>query len=199
MKKISHLLCLLFFVVTGKAQIVDIKDHDGSYSEGLYVKDINNILNDFTGTYIYTTGSTSLKIVLQKKTADPSRYDNFNFTEDILIGEYQYVENGVEKSNTLTALGINMVDANSHSIAGNVVLEGTVFNCEDCSPNDIRLQLGLYDHNADATAQMTLRKRMVGGQPALEVTVIWNLRFAKADETLLPVAFPGGRYIMLKQ
>ncbi len=199
MKTYIYIIASLFTFVSCKAQIVNVRDFAGNVSEGLYVRDTDNLLNDFTGTYLFTNGSTSLKIVFQKKVANPTRYDNHNFTEDLLIGEYQYIENGIEKSNTLMNLGINMLDANSHSISGNTILQGNVFNCEDCGPDEIRLQIGVYDGYAGATAQMTLRKKIVSGQPALEVIVIWSLRFAKTDETLLPVAFPGGQYIMLKQ
>ena len=60
---------LLLLSINCKAQspIIDIIDDDGSEVIGAYYKDVNNLLNPFEGTYIYTSGSTTLKIVLVKK------------------------------------------------------------------------------------------------------------------------------------
>jgi hypothetical protein len=59
-----------------------------------YYKDVNNILNDFEGTWLYQSGNTSLKLTLVKSI----QFFNGDFYEDTIIGGYQYIENGIEKS-----------------------------------------------------------------------------------------------------
>ena len=54
--------------------------------------------------------------------------------EDMIIGEYQYIENGVEKINTLNGLSVNHSNGGKYSISGNIIIAGQVDN--DCLPNE---------------------------------------------------------------
>ena len=51
--------------------IVDIRDTTYSFVNNTYhnyyKKDLNNLLDSFQGTYIYTNGNISFKIILEKK------------------------------------------------------------------------------------------------------------------------------------
>ena len=94
MIKNLNIFVLLLLSINCKAQspIIDIIDDDGSEVNGAYYKDVNNLLNPFEGTYVYTSGSTTLKIVLVKKVL---QY-NSQYYEDLIIGEYQYKKYGVQ-------------------------------------------------------------------------------------------------------
>jgi hypothetical protein len=200
MKKILYIIPILILAFSCKAQspIINIEDQTGDDIEGAYYKDTNNLLDPFVGTYIYTNGNTSLKIVLQKKTM--SSMNNYYF-EDLLIGEYQYVENGVEKVNTLNQLSINYADQSKHSINGNGILTGTQRGCDTCGPNEIRVTGGLTESSTNNFALIYIRLITVNNQPAIDFNVYWQSRSYNVDTQPVPASpsFPGGGHILLKQ
>ena len=100
--KNTIIILLILSAICCKAQspIINITDDNGNQIAGSYYKDLDNLLNVYEGTYLYTNGTTTLKIVLQKKTMS---FDGHHY-EDLIIGEYQYIKNGVEIINTLPRL-----------------------------------------------------------------------------------------------
>ena len=113
MRKLVIILVLLSNTITAQSPIIDIEDYGKEESiSGAYYKDIKNYFDDFTGTWIYTNGNTSLKIVLNKKTM---RYTG-KFYTDAVDGEYQYIENGVEVSFTFGG-GKSMVFSSINDIS----------------------------------------------------------------------------------
>lgn len=159
-------------------------------------------MNTFEGTYIYTNGNTTFKIVLEKKVKQPIglHYD------DLILGEYQLIENGVEKINTLSNL--NVVYANQfakHSIAGSGVLwnNSRLWKCPECLPNEKRLGIRIKDVISGRYADMLIRRTMVNGQQVLQVK-IYNITSKIIDEDApsppeLPFALPKGIFNMIKQ
>ncbi|NBL63844.1 hypothetical protein GV828_01375 [Flavobacterium sp. NST-5] len=164
---------------------------------GAYHKDTQNILNAFEGTYLYTNGNTSFKIVFQKKMM--SSLNSYRF-EDLLIGEYQYIQDGVEKVNTLNKLTINYSDKSNHSISTNhVIMPGNV-GCEDCVAGEKALYAGLVDGASDNTARFIIRRITVNGQPAIKVHIGWRYREHVVGTPEGPHAsIPGGDYVLIKQ
>jgi hypothetical protein len=119
MKNIKFILALLLITlsVNCKAQtpVIDLNDRNGERISGAYYKDTNNLLTPFEGTYVLNDGVNYLKIVFQKKIM---QYTGSEY-EDLLIGEYQYKENGVEKINTLSRLTTPLQHVYHHAIDGN--------------------------------------------------------------------------------
>lgn len=200
MKRIIILSTLIFClsVCKSQSQIINIENQTGELEGGVYYKDANNILGPFEGTYIFINGGTTLKIVLQKKIMS-SRANYLN--EDLLIGEYQYIENGQEKANTLDQLNINYANQRSHSIKGNNILIGTIFGCTDCDANEKRVVVSLTEASTQNFALVELRLITVAGQPALKAIVNWQARSYNIENQAPPplASFPGGEYILLKQ
>src|SRR5690554_6781696 len=154
MKKILLTFTILLTIVC-KAQspVKSLYDDVFESNSGAYYKDIYNDLNRFVGTWIYTDGTTSLTIVLQKK---EMKYNNIlgnNFYEDLLVGEYQYIENGIEKINTLPNLQNLSFDVYDHNIIGNIIskpISGVEENlCYNCGPNEIKVLLSFSDPERD--------------------------------------------------
>lgn len=123
----KHILLLLILVPfwSCKAQS-PIKSLYNDYPgvTGAYYKDIDNDLDKFIGTWKYTSGTTSLTITLQKKIMQPFNDNNVHYYEDIIIGEYKYIENGVEKINTLSQL-LTTKDPYEYNIVGNILIGQT--------------------------------------------------------------------------
>ena len=85
MIKNLNILVVLLLSINCKAQspVLDISDSGTGLPNGYYLRDNNNLLNTFEGTYQYTNSNTILKIVLVKKI---QQY-NQEFYEDLIIGE----------------------------------------------------------------------------------------------------------------
>ena len=110
MKKINFIV-LMLFVISCKAQIPIKSIYDDTDINGAYYKDTNNDFDKFVGTWKYTNGITSLTITLQKKAQYHKFHSNGdNYYLDVMVGEYKYIENGVEKINTLPFLSQNFDD-----------------------------------------------------------------------------------------
>ncbi|ANF49733.1 hypothetical protein A0O34_03890 [Chryseobacterium glaciei] len=200
--KYIHIILILFISSIVKSQtIVDITDTTYSGMTNTYYnyykKDLNNVLDPFQGTYIYTNGNKKFKIILQKMI---KQTEGLHF-EDLIIGEYQYIVNGVEKANTLSNL--NVVYNNQfakHALAGNAPIKNNnrVWKCPQCNPNEKRLRLKIRDVDTNRSGDYIIRKTMVNGQEVLQV----KLTDVLPDfENMNPPDFslPRGEFTMIKQ
>ena len=90
-----YIIFILVFATMCKSQsvIIDIEKAGFGQPDGYYQNDLNNLLDAFPGTYIYSSGNMSFKIVLKKVI---KQYFDSHY-EDLIIGEYKYIENGIEK------------------------------------------------------------------------------------------------------
>jgi len=199
MKNILLIITIILIsnLFNSQSVVIDINESWLGKPSGYYRKDMNNILNQFEGTYLYSNGNTSLKIVLVKKI----KQFNSSYYEDLIIGEYQYIVNGVEKMNTLSNL--NVVYNNQfakHAVAGISTIENNtrLWKCPQCSPNEKRLSARIIDRSTDRYASMYIRKTIVNGQEVLQV----KIGQIKADlENMNPPEFslPKGEFTMIKQ
>ncbi|WP_353150000.1 DUF6705 family protein [Flavobacterium sp.] len=198
MKKLIYTIVVLLVALHSKAQspVVNIEDDNGERPQNIYYKDINNLLDPYVGTYIYTNGTTSLKFVLQKKV---QAFDGW-FYEDVIVGEYQYIENGVEKVNTLNNFNINHTDSWDYNILGNWIIKIGLPGCEECTPTEKRLRLSLRDTVSGAWANLILAKTIVNGQQAIRLNLMWDIRtHIYGTPELTPRSFLGGEFILIKQ
>ena len=201
MIKNLNIFVLLLLSINCKAQspIIDIIDDDGSEVIGAYYKDVNNLLNPFEGTYIYTSGSTTLKIVLVKKVL---QY-NSQYYEDLIIGEYQYIENGVEKANTLSNINITYLNQRRHNIDGNFLVDKNfrVWQCPDCSATEKRLNTLLKDVVSGRFADLIMRRTTEGGQEVMKINItnISRVIEIEGQPTAPDFALPIGEFTLIKQ
>lgn len=195
--KTKHIFLTISFILFGiscKAQnpVINISDRNGEYINGAYYKDVNNILNQFEGTYVYDDGVDYLKIVFQKKV--------MQFTgscyQDLLIGEYQYKKNGVEIINTLNKLTTALTNVYDYSIDGNYFLNNhTPF--DDYTTDNFRINLGMDVPNG-IYADLDVRKCVVNGQEAIQIFKRTRY-YSIVGETVPPVIVPNGFFFLIKQ
>ncbi len=170
MKHILIIVIATFSLLNCKAQspIFPLGDWSDEQANAYY-KDLNNELNAFEGTWLYTNGNTSLKIVLVKK---PMSF-NGDYYEDLIIGEYQYIEDGVEKINTLASLNLDL--GYNHKIRGKSIHNNCFFlPTDDCVEGEIRLRVRLTDAITEHVATVLLQKRVINGQDALKAFIVFN-------------------------
>ena len=209
MKKIIYLTVLIVFSINCKAQltIMPIEDfNDFDLQSNTYVMDTNGLLNSYVGTWLYNNGTTSLKFVLRKEVND----DNGYYHEDLIYGEYEYIENGVVKVNTLPLIDNVYTAQKNHTIGGNYLLtKNDIFNygkCDDCGENEKRLLLFMGDPitQGDAT-NLVLRRITVNGQPAISAMINFGGLKTSGDpytgytSEFVGSTVPNGTYILLKQ
>ncbi len=157
--------------ITCKAQtpVVDVTESELGLPDGYYVKDINNLLNPFEGTYLYTNGNTSFKIILIKKV---QQY-NGRYYEDLIIGEYQYIKNGVEIVNTLNQINTVYNNQRVHNIDGNFVVNNNFreWKCPTCPANEKRISLSIRDAATDNYASIGMRRTTENGQEVMKIKI----------------------------
>lgn len=200
MKNILNLLVLIVLTTSCKAQtqILNISDKGWNTINGAYYKDTNSLLDPFVGTYIYTDGTTSLKIVLQKKIM--SSMNNYYY-EDLIVGEYQYIKDGAEVVNTLSRLEINRNDGTNYSIHGNNIITNSSGICPECAPNEKAISLGFVDDLTNNFTESFLIRRVIeSGQPAIRIIILWATSGHLKGTPSLPQPYiPGGYYTLIKQ
>lgn len=187
------LLVLISLQCKSQNPVIALEDWRGERIPNMYLKDINNILTPYEGTWLYTNGTTSLKIVLVKKTMKlwGNRY------EDLLIGEYQYIENGVEKMNTLNKINTIYPFEYKHAIAGNTTIKGQRNSpFDEYTPNEIRLDFFFRD-NRDGNIEM--RKAIINGQDAIQILKVVSPMVISYGQTASNPIVPDGVYTLIKQ
>jgi hypothetical protein len=184
-----------------KAQsIIKSLDGDGScppYDTNCYEKDVNNEFGKFVGTWKYINGNTELTFKLKKEILYQI-YEDRSF-QDLLVGEYQYIENGVVKVNTLSDFNDTNIKGYDHNISGGVFTHITPNYCIINSDNqEVKIKVSLSDpNNFDITGNVILRYVNEDGIEKLQICVQDNS--VLADDENANIAIPDGYYQLIKQ
>jgi hypothetical protein len=194
----KYLLILLFGFGCYSQQIMPLRDKN--LTKNVYFKDTFNDFDNFTGTWKYTSGTTELIITLNKQA---SYFNDISQSqEDIIYGEYKYIENGVEKINTLSNLFSVPADRYSHNIVGNRLIPA----CSTCPLNQWDLTLLFKDptrrHIKGLSGRIFLKRVDSGGQQKLEMRLTSTGSIALVNGN--PPEFdsfniPWGTYVLVKQ
>uniref|UniRef100_UPI00404B925B DUF6705 family protein n=1 Tax=Flavobacterium sp. TaxID=239 RepID=UPI00404B925B len=194
---------VVLFTLNSNAQTKSI--FDDAYGEtGVYYKDLNNDLDTFVGTYTYTSGTKIFKIELRKKIR--SNINNIYY-EDMLIGAYEYKDNGITIANTFNDLyNNNSLDGSNFDLYARIAFLGDWQGCEACStdPNNVWIMGSITSMTNKSVNKIRFKRITVAGQPALRVLILAGGAVAKrADEpptVIQPASFPCcTEFTMLKQ
>ena len=154
--KIACFILSFVCVLACKAQspILPLKN-PGEYQDNAYYKDMDNELDKYVGTWLYQNGTTSLTVQLIKK----EQIFNGEWYEDVLIGEYKYVENGVEILNFLPRLSDINVNDEQHYISFFSFVKKLYYpSCDECLVSEQRV---LMDFSNPAPDRKVLNNNMV--------------------------------------
>ena len=150
--KTKIFIIAILFTINCKSQIKSLYDDEYGAIVGAYYKDTYNDFNQFEGTWISDNGNITLLIKLQKKVYQFIDDGYITFYQDILVGEYRYLENGIEKINTLPNLLIDYEDTYYYNLAGHIISKpvlGIPEACSNCGPNDTKVQLTFAEPNRE--------------------------------------------------
>ena len=201
MKNILLIFTIILSILSCKAQspIIDIADKQTELVDGAYIKDIYNELDKFVGTWVYTNGNTSLTVIFQKKT----QVYNGSWYEDLLVGEYQFIENGVEKINTLSNLN-TLSDPYEHNLTGCLILLKYQFpGCPECDPSEKRVKIDFTDPStnmAHLNGIMYMGLRYINDIPE-KMQINFGKKGTNIVEDGAPLEpnVPFGTYLLVKQ
>ncbi len=192
MKKIILALILLF-CLQSKAQspVIDIPNWNGKTSPPyFYLKDLSHNLDPYVGTWLYTNGTTSLRIVLQIK----EQVLRGNYYEDILIGEFQYISNGAELFNSLADLNAYLPSPYYHNIHGNYM--PTTYSPFDVVSPIRRIHTFMKDNTGNT---LEIQKTSVNGQDAIEILKLTAQAPTVEGQPIYDPVVPCGFYTLVKQ
>jgi len=200
MKNIITLLAIVCLFSCRAQSIIKSLDGDGScppYNNNCYEKDVNNEFQKYSGEWKYQNGNTSVTFKL-KKEEHYQISDDSNFM-DLLVGEYQYIENGIEKVNTLTDFDSVSISGYDHNISGGVFTHNVPNMCIDNSESqEIKIELDIVDpSNFKIEGRLILRYVNDNGIEKLEVC-IYDYTTLVNDENAR-IEIPDGYYEFVKQ
>jgi hypothetical protein len=213
LKKLLFLfLALSFCNCKAQTPIIDLYGPD-TYGDiqNAYYKDINNFQDQFVGTWIYTNGNTTLKVVFVKKLMFYKALSKRKYYQDVLIGEYQYIENGVEKVNSLSNLNSNPLSYYDYNLYSSTQMtdESPYPPCDECPSGTLRLRMKFDEPANDDSllgADFVIRKVIENGVEKLKVQFVKISAASGASKAnfSLPSTFrnfslPYGNYTLIKE
>lgn len=201
MKKVQIIIItLITFLSNAQNPIIDLSESRFGQPDGYYKKDVQNLLNPFEGTYLYTSGNTSFKIVLVKKI---QQY-NGEYYEDLLIGEYQYIVNGIERVNTINEISTVYNNQRVHNIDGNQIVDNNfrMWKCPTCPTNEKRFHGSIRDASTNRYARITMRRTNESGQEVMKIKISHVMRgnmVLDGQPEDPDFSLPQGEFTLIKQ
>ncbi|MDX1772926.1 DUF6705 family protein [Oceanihabitans sediminis] len=147
MKQFFFITITLITFFSCKAQTFPLYDTPNDFDvDNGYYKDLDGDLTKLIGTWQYTNGNESLKLIIKKKEQDTVNARNILYKEDVLYGEYLYIDsNGTEIVNTLSLID-TFSNIYQHSLYGNYIIsKNHLPSCNDCLENERRVEVSIED------------------------------------------------------
>jgi hypothetical protein len=203
-------ISVIFFNLLCMAQTTELPLYNRSIDvPGAYYRDLQNDFERFVGEWKYEEGSNMLIVKIQKKEMQFIDYGHISVYEDYLVAEYRYVENGVEKINTLPNLLINHPDPYDYSIKCNIIIKPVSTNpdvCPNCGPNDVMVKGPFSDPEIEILGyepMVVFRHKIENGVEKIFLTFrIFGNLLPDFDGVYGPHTtynLPEGRYELIKQ
>jgi len=156
-----------------KAQVTPLYKANPDLPEGTYYKDLDNDMEKFGGTWMWENGNTSFTMILDKEEHIFSESENV--FHDMVVGEYQFIENGIEIINTLPRLNDASIIGHGFYLSGTAILHKNhpPLKCDDCTNDERRIKLFLYDPGTPhIPMQIILRHIVDNGIEKLQAMII---------------------------
>jgi hypothetical protein len=209
MKKILTAIVLLYnIILSAQNPILNIHTADFAQIENAYYKDIEQFQNKFVGTWVYTDAVKTIRFRFAKK--QMFFYQSFkNCYVDFLVGEMQYIENGVEKINSLTNLNVNHPNIFNYSMNGDIKVHNNWYpKCDECDDFVPRLPMSYDEPNNDDVglrAAFVMRRADEGGVQKIKIqyiktnTALGVQSDYETPSTTTNFTIPYGDYTLIKE
>jgi len=197
-------ILLLIPLWSCKAQTIVPYDSDQdvfSPNSGAYYKDTNNEFNKYEGEWKWENALTNSEItfIFKKEVALDAGEDNFTY--DLLVGEYRYVENGQEIVNTLSDIDAPNITGDLHNISGMLITKKYARPiCNECTDDERRVSLIIsHDEYDYIEAWLLLRYFVENGVEKIKVIISDGASVTTDPNAPEDIDIPLGEYIMVKQ
>lgn len=203
MKKIVNILVLIA-IVSCKAQspVISLFDNYGQESPSCYRKDTHNDFNKFEGTWLYQNGATTLKIIFKKRIMQHDlRFNNYT---DMLVGEYEYIENGIPKANTLANLSNTNLGLYDNTFSGDfIITKNTPPACLECQIDERRVELAYNEQDRKYLDQHIVIRHYTDalGEEYIKLKSFGHVAYVDTSIHTGPIlepTLPNGTYILIK-
>ncbi len=202
MKKILIIL-ITFISFSCKAQqpVIPLEDLGTDFANGTYLKDVNNDLDKFVGTWIMTTPISKLTIKLRKI----EQYNRGSYFLDVLVGEYKYELNGSTVVNTLPNFLDLSIEPYNHCIVGSrIIYKGQYPACSTCSITENRVSLFFTDPDELTRGYLNpggiaLRHKIENGIEKMEAKIFIDGPVFMPENAPSNFQLPTGEYTLTKQ
>jgi hypothetical protein len=197
MKNIFITIFIVIFCFSCKAQvIIPAENAHVEIPSGAHIKDTNNFLDNFIGTWQFTQGNKSFTIILNKfLDAD---YDSF--FEDILYGEYQYVDaSGTTLVNTLPLMNTSYSSQLGYNISGGTFKRNLEYpRCLSCSPNELRVKVYFEDPERRYIPMEMVLRSLSPTQIQVKLYQMGQKASFVTNSIYDEIRVPAGEYVMNK-
>jgi len=201
-----YLLFILFLIPlwSCKAQTIVPYDSDEEVlvpNSGDYYKDTNNEFNKYEGEWKWENALSNSEITFILKKEIEVDADDDNFTYDLLVGEYRYMENGQEIVNTLSAIDNPNITGELHNIAGMIITTKYARPiCNECAEDERRIRLNISHNEYNyIEAELLLRHFIENGVEKIKVIISDGASITTDPNAPYDIDIPLGEYIMVKQ
>lgn len=210
MKKITIIILVLFSLPSfGQSPIVDLHTSIFDGAENTYYKDIEGFYDQFVGTWKYTDATQTIRFKFTKKQMFYSTYSK-KYYVDYLVGEAQYIKNGVVLLNSLNNLNTNYSDIDKYNIVSITKVGYHWYpRCEECPLDVQRLEMKYDEATNDdwgLSRYLIIRKIVENSVQKLKIQFVFVSSRADmhkdnpdAPSTTQDFMIPFGNYTLTKE
>ena len=164
-----------------------------------YLKDLDGDYDRFIGNWLWTNNNDTLMLSFQK--IEMSIRPTMRYYSDYLIGEYRYVENGVEIVNTLP-VNYDESPLNNNYMSIGITTRNHPDICPECNLNP-RYILGYIDdpNQPDLDSKMFMVYFVENGVEKIKIKVYKSIGITLTEDPnpTGQIAIPRGIYTLVKQ
>ncbi|MBS4039786.1 MAG: hypothetical protein KGZ81_04230 [Flavobacteriales bacterium] len=177
------------------AQTINIKEKV-KFIPGVYFKDIDQVFDQFIGTYRYQNGNQLFEIKFQKKVHVPIN-GVFNCHIDMLVGGYKHVFDGLELHNGLAQTG-TFPNPFHETIDSDMIQIGPAPGCNECNVGESFIIGIITNPGGNAPSTFYARKIIHNGLPAIRILINYSIGSAPEGAPVISFRYPTGEFIMVK-
>ncbi|MGX1025271.1 hypothetical protein ACSSV5_002449 [Psychroflexus sp. MBR-150] len=202
MKNIILTILIIGVSISCKAQNYPLFNPSDNFdTNGAYYKDSDNDLQKLVGIWKYESDNEIFEIELSFKVDyfSDSEIPNYSQYEDMLYGEYKYINsNDEEIVNSLSDINNFTDNISQHLIFGNEIYEGIYSNlCDDCAPNERIVDLFIEDPQREYI-KYTLQIRHLPENQFLNEPERIMIFIKQLDMTIIPQGEPSDHRLPLR-
>lgn len=124
---------------------------------------------------------------------------NANFYEDLLVGEFKYIEDGIVIADYLDGMNSGNLSRDMNIRGNSIIYRGWFPMCDECPNNELRVSLHFTDPERPFRATLVLRHGVQWWNQQVYITAQLFISGTYVTDTPLELSIPEGTYTLYKQ